>query len=177
MVEKIELTKAEQDLFDQIEWNSKIWLRWDQEQQILNFERVGQLSESLIRRKAIPKIRGDVWSKPDMNPGGRGKSRQEVFESNGCHGTEIIRHPHFMPHLRYFILGPDLPPDTIKRFAEAVDDLGADVDSITRFVRNEVRTRGLRNDRADDEFFKLAHELGHPEYADSVRNAAHSVRN
>lgn len=38
-------------------------------------------------------------------PGGRGRSRADVFEKNGTRGEAIFRHPHFLTYLRYFLYG------------------------------------------------------------------------
>jgi len=120
------------------------------------------------------------FTDPRMNVGGYGKSRQQVFEDNGTSGRDILCHADFMDYLRYFIYGPDLPPDTIRGFCKIIeDDVGTSgmvLNQITAYVRKEVRSKGLNPADAANEFFKLAHEIGKPTLAQSVRSAAKSVR-
>ena len=61
-----------------------------------NGEAVCALMKSLIARKVIPELRVKWFTDPAYFPGGRGKSRQQVFERNGCRGEDIFRHPHFL---------------------------------------------------------------------------------
>jgi len=61
------------------------------------------LTESLLERGAIPEVRLLYFTDPERNPGGRGKSRQQVFENNGISGTEIYAHGNFLKFLEYFI--------------------------------------------------------------------------
>lgn len=119
----------------------------------------GKLARSLLMRRAIPEIRYRYFTDPELNTGRRHGSRKEAFEQNGTKGDAILEHGHFLPDLKYFIFGPNLPQDVITRFAELVeDDAGAEVFA---FVRSAVRqlSREHRLDAAE-EFFKLAVELG-----------------
>lgn len=78
------------------------------------------LALSLFERSVIPEIRIAYFKDPNFNLGGRGKSREEIFESNGTSGDEILSHPHFLKYLEYFLCGPNLPSlaiDTFKREA------------------------------------------------------------
>src|SRR4030043_125540 len=91
-------------------------------------------------------------------------SRKEVFENNGTSGDDILRHPHFLKYLRYFVQGPDLPPQTITIFSQAVCDLSpvtsGDIVTLCDLAKNEVRVKGLERKAAAEEFFKLSLELG-----------------
>jgi hypothetical protein len=99
----------------------------------------------------------------ECNTGGRGKSRQQVFESNGTAGDDIFRHPHFLPYLKYFLFGPDLPHETIDCFRQAVADCGnitsGDIGPLCELARSLARQQGAERDLAE-EFFKLALECG-----------------
>lgn len=94
--------------------------------------------------------------------------------------TNILRHPHFMAYLRYFICGPDLPKPVVEVFCKVVEDdadtSGMVLDQIKAFVRKAVRDRGLAPGHAADEFYKLAHEIDRGDLAENVRSAAKSVR-
>jgi hypothetical protein len=175
----IELTDHEQALYDSIQWEGNEWLKWDYDIRIQMLENVGILAESLIQRDAIPQVRLDYFVLPERNIGGHGKSRKQVFEGNGTRGSDILRHPHFMPYLWYFIHGPKLPQTTIDGFCQIIEEdrgtSGEVLDEICKYVRAEVRSRSLPHD-APDQFMKLAFEIGRPMMAENVRSAAKSVR-
>ena len=177
-IETVALTKEEQALFDSICWNMNELVRRDD--RFEHFEKMGMLAESLVERKAIPKVRIAYFTDPEMNAGGYGKSRKQVFEKNGTTGRDIMRHPHFMAHLRYFVLGPDLPKPVIEGFCKVIEDdagtAGMVLSQIKAFVRKVVRDRALDPGHAADEFFKLAHEVDQGSLAENVRSAAKSVR-
>ncbi len=176
----VRLNEQEQVLADAVfpEWGGL--LDKDYDTRIGMLEKMGQLAESLLRRGAIPAVRLAYFTDADMNVGGRGKSRKQVFEGNGTKGAAIFRHAHFMEYLRYFIYGPDLPEPTVRGFCKIVEDdagtSGMLLSQITAFVRKEVRERRLDRRHAAAEFFKLANEVGKPEMAETVRHAAMSVR-
>lgn len=179
-IQKVKLNKKEQALFDAV---FPVWDELDKKDydtRVGVLEKMGQLTEMLLERAAIPKVRVAYFVDPKMNVGGYGKSRKELFEKNGTSGQDILRHPNFMAYLRYFIYGPDLPMDTIKGFCEIIEkDRGTSgmvLDQIKVFVRKEIRGKHLDVGHAANEFFKLACEIGKPNLAESVRSAAKSVR-
>src|SRR5262249_12951391 len=144
-------------------------------------EAAGKLAKSLLSRSGIPKARVRYFTAPDLNIGSHGKSRKEVFETNGTHGEDILRHAHFLPHLRYFIYGPDLPASSIKGFCQILNEdagtSGMVLDQLNKFVRAEVRRERLTPSDAAEEFFKLSHELGLDEHlCRMVRDAALNTR-
>ncbi len=177
-IQTVKLNSEEQALFDTICWNLDELGRKDDA--IDHLERMGQLAESLLERKAIPEVRLAYFTDPAMNVGGYGKSRKQVFEKNGTSGRHILRHPHFMAYLHYFLTGPDLPKPVIEGFCKVIEDdagtSGMVLNQIKAFVRKAVRDRGLDSGHAADEFYKLAHEIDRGDLADSVRSAAKSVR-
>lgn len=126
-------------------------------------EAAGTLTESLLKRGAIPEIRRRYLTDEELNIGGRGKSRIEGFAAHGLDQSQTFRHGNFLKYLRYFIYGPDLPAATIEGFKKIVDDdagtSGEVLDQLCRFTRAEVR-RGLPVERhkLPEEFFKLALE-------------------
>jgi hypothetical protein len=105
----------------------------------------------------------------------------QIFEDNGTSGQDIYRHPHFARHLRYFLLGPDLPPRVIADFAQALADCGqvtsGDQEGLQRLGRTLVRTFGLDRRLAAEEFFKLAVELGlDTTYARGIRDSVMKIK-
>lgn len=177
-IQKVILNADEQALYDSICWNINELVRRDD--RFEQFEKMGELADSLLERKAIPGVRLAYFTDAEMNAGGHGKSRQQVFEKNGTTGRDILRHPHFMAYLRYFISGPDLPKSVVEGFCKVIEDdagtSGMVLDQIKAFVRKAVRDRGLDPGHAADEFYKLAHEIDRGDLAESVRSAAKSVR-
>lgn len=123
-----------------------------------------KLMESLIERKAIPEVRMKFFSDPVFNIGGRGRSRLQIFEMNGTRGAEILRHPHFLKYLWYFIYGPDLPRKIIEAFRQEVAACGpltsGDILPLGESARRLTRTHRLDAKAAAEEFYKLALECG-----------------
>jgi hypothetical protein len=171
----ISLTSKEQELF------SEIYFNWQRHEELRNsLAPMEELALSIIERGAIPQVRIDYLTDPDFNPGGRGKSRQDIFAKNGTVGDEILRHPNFLKHLEYFICGPDLPAVVIEKFkseSESGHLSGSDVIELTSYARSYVRQNQLAPHRAADEFFKLAIECGAmPGFAENLRNAVRAVK-
>lgn len=138
------------------------------------------LARSLLGRGAIPEPRRRYFLDPALNIGGSG-SRAEVFERNGTRGEAILRHPHFLPYLRYFILGPDLPAPTIAEFLRIVEEdagtSGEVMDQLRRYARAEIRRQRLNPKRTAEEFHKLAIEVGLGDgLARAIRDAAMQAR-
>lgn len=172
----IDLTNHELELFSSINFN---WNGHDELRSSL--EPMKLLAASLLERGAIPEIRIAYFTDPDFHPGGRGKSRKEVFERNGTSGDEILAHPNFLKHLEYFICGPDLPAAAIEKFkteASASGYLtGGDINDLEPIARSYVRANGLDPHYAADEFFKLAVECGAmPAFAETIRRSVRAVR-
>lgn len=172
----IALTDEEQALFLSIKFD---WTDHDDLRGSLEPMRL--LAKSVLGRGAVPEVRIAFFTDPDFNPGGRGKSRKQVFEGNGTCGDEILGHPSFLKHLEYFICGPELPAVVIERFkSEATGSgylTGGDINDLTPFARSCVRSNGLDPHRAAEEFFKLAVECGAmPSSAESVRSSVRAVK-
>ncbi len=140
-----------------------------------------ELTRSLLKRGAIPKIRLQYFTEPELNIGNRKKSVMQVFEANGTKGDAIFTHPHFLKYLKYFIFGPDLPAIVITQFRQVVsDDMGTSgmiLNQLRQFARAETRRLLLEKRReAVEEFFKLALECGlDVSTARSIRDAVRSA--
>ncbi len=146
----IELTDRERKLFDEIRFQSN-----QREEIRASIIPMVGLTESLLKREAIPAIRLSYFTDPELNPGGRGKSRQNVFEHNGTSGSEILAHPSFMKYLEYFVCGPNLPPEVIAEFKEAARFsgylTGGDVIDLIPKARAAVRLNQLDPHKAAEE--------------------------
>lgn len=127
-------------------------------------ERVATLVKALLARGAIPEQRLRWFTDGAYYPGGRGKSRKDVFHRNGNTEEEILRHASFLKHLRYFLFGTDLPKPVVERFAHEVEGCGmvtsGDVIPLGKTARKLIRDYGLERHHAADEFHKLALDLG-----------------
>jgi hypothetical protein len=174
-----ELTAPEKQLLATINFDA---LKLEgHEDAIRNGKAVCALMKSLMSRKAIPELRVKWFIDPDLHPGGRGSSRKQVFERNGCTGDDIPRHPHFLPYFWYFLYGANLPAPAIAEFRAAVDQCGqvssSDVVPLGRAARTIARAHRLDAHDASDEFYKLALDCGiWPSYADHIRGAVRKMR-
>jgi len=172
----IELTTQERQLFDQIRFGSN---RHDEIRASI-MPMVG-LCESLFKRGAIPEVRLRYFTDSERNPGGRGKSRRDVFERNGTSGPEIFAHPNFMKFLEYFVCGPNLPSEVIAEFKKASKFSGyltrGDVVELIPKARAAVRLASLEPLSASEEFHKLVMECGaSASTAESIRSAVRAIR-
>lgn len=141
-----------------------------------------ELMRLLCPRHAIPEVRRRYLTDPKLFIGGRGKSRVQVFETNGIRGEEIFRDGNFAKYyLEYFIFGPDLPSETIARLRQVVEDghgSRGNPDQLRKVVRSETRRLSTRaRQDTPEEFFKLALEIGLDEFtAASIREAARTAK-
>lgn len=161
MVEPIELTGEEQELWSQIYFPSG---GIDHDKLRASIEPAYQLALSLVERDGIPSARRRYFTDPELNIRGRGKSYAQIFEQNGTKDEAILKHPNFHRFLRYFVLGPDLPVETKAAFSKLVSDCepvtSSDTEAFCNLAREEVRRRHLGYRDAAEEFFKLGLELG-----------------
>jgi hypothetical protein len=172
----IELTERELELLGKISFD---WQ--NQNELIASIMPMVALTEMLLKQKAIPDIRLLYFTDPERNPSGRGRSREQIFESNGTVGDEIIAHPSFLPYLKYFVNGPNLPADTIRTFKEATACSGhltrSDVLDLIPTAKAVVRSWPLDPHIAAEEFYKLALECGAmPSSADALRKSIRAMR-
>ena len=134
------------------------------------------LMRSLLERQGIPAHRWQVFADPECNPGGYGRSNQQIFENNGCRGEAIFRHAQFLPYLNFFLNGSALPSRFKSEFEQTVDRMapitsGA-LTPLGKLARKLARDHGLSGARARDGVFWLALDCGlSPSQATHVRTA------
>lgn len=172
----IYLTIDENALFHSIDFDSSAL-----DQTASSLASMGLLARSLLDRGAVPKERIAYLTDPQLNPGGRGKSRVQAIERNGTSGDELLIHPTFIKYIKYFVCGPDLPISAIERFkGEAMGSgylTGGDINDLAPFARDCVRSNGLIPHHAAEEFFKLAIECGAmPSAAESIRSSVRAMK-
>ena len=130
---------------------------------VSNEQPILRLMQSLHQRSGIPEPRRSYWEDPEWNIGGHGKSRKGTFEANGCRGTDIYRHPHFLPHLRYLLFGAELDEAVIREFEDQVEGLepitSGDLEPIRAYARRLTRQHQLDRKPAAEEFFKLCLDM------------------
>ncbi len=161
----IELIDEEKALLEAI--NLTPWLLRDNEARkayVANDRSIPALLKSLHDRKAIPRERLSYWNNPAYFVG-RGKtSHKGAFERNGCTGRDIYTHPHFLPYLRYFLYGADLPEPLIAKFEERVGSpkwvTSSDIVPIAKCARDLAREYHLSRWDAAEEFLKLCIDMG-----------------
>lgn len=146
-----------------------------------NKEPILALLSSLSERKGVPAQRLSYWNDPRYNYGRIKASRKGLFERNGCTGADIYTHPHFVPYLRYFLFGADLPDAVIIKFEEKVGNpqwvTSSDIVPIGKFARDFTRQHRLDVSDAPDEFFKLCLDMGLSlSTAESVMRSVKQIR-
>lgn len=153
----VDLTDQEKALLNELRFDTSGMAASDVRR---NGEIAAKLTHSVMERRAVPEHRERYFTDPGYNIGGRGRSRREGFERNDCRGGAILRHPRFLPHLRYFLFGAHLPSDVIVEFCSAVRDCSmvtsSDVAPLGLLARRLARQHGLSPDISREEFFKLA---------------------
>lgn len=175
-VPDIQLTEQEQGLLEKIHFEPS-----DHNQLRSSLAPMAALSKSLLERGAVRDVRLRYFTDPECNAGGRGKSRQDMFERNGTCGAEILKHGNFLQYLEYFVFGPKLPAKVIREFKEMAAFSGyltaGDINDLTPGARASVRSGKLSPHKAAEEFYKLAMECGAmPSSAEIIRNSVRQVR-
>lgn len=173
--QKIVLTDEEEALLAQINFHPKNDNRLHEILKI-SCAAAAPLADSILSRKAVPEIRRRYFTDPDLNIGLK-KSRKEVFEANGTKRNAILKHPHFLKFLEYFIYGPQLPEEVIDGFWQFTLGFDAEPDEARKLARKMTRQFWLNPRDACEEFFKLALECGMSvDGARAVRDAVKTVR-
>ncbi|ESZ76298.1 hypothetical protein [Mesorhizobium sp. L103C105A0] len=157
---KIELTPDEEAVVARIEFDpAKVR---DHEAWKQNSELAFSLGRSILDREAVPDHRHRYFTDAAYNPAGRGKSRMERWRINGNSDGDILRHNNFLPYLRYFIYGPNLPLHLIEAFKTRVTECGqvssGDMPMLTKYARQIWRESGKIYDA--DSFYQMALECG-----------------
>jgi hypothetical protein len=175
-VPDIQLTEQERSLLEKIHFEPS-----DHEQLRSSLAPMAALSKSLLERDAVPDVRLRYFTDPECNAGGRGKSRQDIFEQNGTCRAEILEHGNFLQYLEYFVFGPKLPANVISQFKETATFSGyltaGDINDLAPGARAAVRSAKLSPHKAAEEFYKLAMECGAmPSSAETIRNSVRQIR-
>ncbi len=180
MIGQIELTEAEKILANRIVFDV-LNTRMDSTQTRDNGELAAALIESLLKRTAIPECRWLYFVEADYNPGRSKVSRADAFLTNAKTVEAMYRHPHFLPYLRYFVYGADLPPALKEEFLALAQDYWVKPAQLTELARSLVRKyqipRPPQNYRLKDAFYQLALDCGCEEgLARAVRDAVRAVK-
>lgn len=122
------------------------------------------LLQSLSNRNAIPEARLNYWNDARYQKSRIKASHKGLFERNGCTGSDIYTHPHFIRYLRYFLFGAELSDSVISEFEANVGNpqwvTSSDVIPIGKCARNLTRRHRLNPHDASEEFFKLCLDMG-----------------
>jgi hypothetical protein len=180
MIGQIELTPAEQELAGQIVFDV-LQKPLEYEETLENGERAAALANSLMKRKAIPEERLRYFTDPEDNPGPGKASRFERFRTNAGGTDDVLRHPHFLPYLHYFIYGADLSAELKQEFLKKAEDSWIKCGELAKFAQQLVRKYNLerhpRNYRLKEVFYQVALDCGCTEgTARSVREAVMKVK-
>lgn len=174
----IELTPEERVLLDRI----TLHLDTDAyEAYSANAKAIPPLMDSLLRRGGIPKHRLEYFDNPKYRSGRLKGSHRNLFERNGTAGRQILEHPHFLPYLRYFLFGADLPSDALDEFKTKVGKLppitSDFVQDLWKFAKELANKFRLEPHDAAEEFFKLCLDCGVPlMHAQHIREVVRKMR-
>jgi hypothetical protein len=123
-----------------------------------------QLMHVLLARNAIPESRLRYFDDPDYKPGRLKGSRKQMFERNRTKGDDIYRHANFLQHLRYFLLGAELPATIADEFAARVLACGnvspSESLELGKLARTLTRKHGLASHDVGVEFLRLSLDCG-----------------
>ena len=150
-----------------------------------NADKVVELVDSLLGRGAIPEVRMRYWTDPEYCTAPGKSSHAGIFARNGGTDHEIYKDLRFLPYLRYFLFGCELPNAAVEEFQTGLAGqrirpewfTSGDHDPMWRLARKVTRKHGLEKRWAAEEFLKLCLDLGFDiDVARSVRNAVMQVR-
>ncbi|MBR3190445.1 hypothetical protein [Bosea sp. (in: a-proteobacteria)] len=179
---QVELTSDEQALLEKIDLRSNHRNHDEGRAAYLsNQQPILALLKALSERSAIPAQRVSYWRDPAYNNGRMKGSNESMFHRNGNSAAETYTHPHFLPYLRYFLFGADLPDAVIAAFEEHVGNpewvTSGDIAPMCKYARDLMRRYGLERTDAAEEFFKLCLDMGLGlSTAQFVRRAVMQVR-
>lgn len=92
------------------------------------------------------------------------KHRERAGSSATTAWAKTYTHPHFIKHLRYILLGADLPDALILDFEKQAGNPEwvslSDAIPLGKHARKLVRQYGLEAHQASEEFFKLCLDMG-----------------
>lgn len=150
------------------------------ERNIEKLETCLHLSISLLQRKAIPAHRLRYFDDPKHNLSNPKRSRLDTFKENLSSGEEIMKHPHFLKYLKYFIYGPELPSSLILELGKIKEEVFYDEEFFNRakpIVRAYCKSSGLNKASLAEEFYKLCLELEiESGYREPIRNYVMRVK-
>jgi len=159
----IELTDDERSIADQIDLRYLETWGSDHEIYLNNGPLIISLMTSLEARDAIPAYWTSYWTDPSSNPGRVKASRKALFEKGNDTDEEIFTHPNFVKHLRYLLLGCELPGHVAKAFMQKAGNpewvSARDAIDLGKFVRKLARENQIPAHQAVEEFFKLALQM------------------
>jgi hypothetical protein len=156
-------------------------LRGDSDLVAQNGERACQLMKFLLARNAIPESRLKYFNDPIYRQGYPRGSRRQLFERSKTVGDEIYRHPNFLAHLRYFLLGANLPQQVIDDFSAKVLSCGhvgpSDALDLGKYARGLTRKWGLSSHDHAEAFYQLALDCGvYQGHAQTIQDIVEKTR-
>ena len=150
-----------------------------------NSDKVVDLVDSLLGRGAISEARMRYWSDPEYCTAPGRSSRAQIFAGKGRTSEEVYRNVRFLPYLRYFLFGCELPDSAIEEFESGLTDEGitpewltsGDHEPMWKMARKLTRKHEMEKRWAAEEFLKLCLDMGFDiDVARGVRNAVMKVR-
>jgi hypothetical protein len=159
----IDLTPEESTLIEGLILD-QAHLRGDSDLANINGQRACRLMNLLLTRGAIPEPRLKYFDDPQYRRGYPRGSRRQLFERNKTTGDDIYRHANFLAHLRYFLLGANLPQLMIDDFSGKIRSLGqvgpSDALELGKYARSLARKWRMKPTECAERFYQLALDCG-----------------
>lgn len=160
----IELTADERSLADEIDLEYIEEWRGDHEIFLKNGPVIIALMASLDARAALPAYWISYWTDPSCNPGRVKASRKALFQRGNESDQDIFSHPNFVSHLRFLLLGNELPAHVAKAFMQKAGNpewvSARDAIDLGKSARRLARENQIPSHQAAEDFFKLALQMG-----------------
>ncbi len=181
MIGKVELTADEQALVDRMAFDHDEIVALEHEAWLANGEMAASLFERLSKRQAIPEVRLRYFADPEYNPRNPKASRFELFLRNAKTREEVLRHAHFIPYLRYFVFGANLPARIKQAFLGEFQEHNGDIEPLVRLARmlyRELkRTPHPQDYTLPEDFYQLALDCGCARWdAKRIRDAVKVIK-
>ncbi len=149
----VTLTNVEISLFDSIDFDPA-QSALDDGRRAENDEVARILTYSLLSRDCVPVHRLGLF---DTENRGDAAMAEGDAPDDAARIDALVRHPEFLGYLRYFICGPELPPELVKAFRREMKTAAGDQRRLTAKVIEMARRLETPSASAGD-FHRLALE-------------------
>jgi len=161
-IDKIDLSNSDNMLIETLNIHtlSPQYPEWTEDRGEAAF----QLISSLLERNGIPDTRKAYFGDPEYNTGRGNGSHYQTFINNGHTDETMMKHPHFLKFVRYFIFGARLPLQLKNNFLQKVEECGTftsgDDETLLSSARRFFKQSNLNKTEYREEIYKLLLDCG-----------------